>query len=466
MANASSVRRVLLVRPAAGARTIGLNQLTFTEPLDLEYVAAAVAGHRVRLADVLGGDDLAAALREFRPDVVGLTGYITSVDRVLEHCRTVKSFDPNILTVVGGIHATTCPEDFFDAAVDAVIAGAGLEAFRAVVDRLPSREDWDGIPGTHVRDAGGTFRSSGPAPVIRDPGTLPLPRRDLTAGSRGRYYYLYYEPVALVRSSLSCEHRCSFCVCHLDNGGCYAARSARSFVDELKTVAEPNVYIVDNDFLANPGWLREFCARSRAEGILKRYVCFGRADFIARNPEVMEELASAGLEGVIVGHEFLDDGRLDGSFKRASVAENVESTRVLRRCGIDTLASFIIPHDCTEDYFDRLTDYVLDNGIGQIVLQTVTPLPGTRLRAEWASRLLTVDRDLFDMSHVVVPYALEPRRVYRGMRSVYVRSILDFRRWSKLGLTSLKRLPGGNMARLLRGGRAYLKALESAATTE
>ncbi len=306
MRRESEKLNVLLVRSDSGRDTIGLKNLTFTEPLELEYLAAGIPEHRIQILDLQARGDIEETLKEFNPQIVGFTGYITGVNQIKKYAETAKSFNPQCLTVVGGIHATVFPDDFFCQFIDIIVTGEGIEVrrgkdefkFRRIVESYPDREEMSEISGIFIRRGKDEFKCTGDCDPLMNPDILPFPNRHITAEARKNYFYLYYKPVALVRSSLSCSYRCSFCVCHKHNRGYYASRSIGNFTDELKTIAEKNVYIIDNDFLFNRDRLMEFIRVCKSEGIKKRYVCFGRSDFIAHNPDVMEKLSEAGLEAI------------------------------------------------------------------------------------------------------------------------------------------------------------------------
>jgi len=176
----------------------------------------------------------------------------------------------------------------------------------------------------------------------------------------------------------------------------------------------------------------------------------------------MKALSSVGLEAVIVGHEFLDNAQLSQVNKRSNVTINTQSVRILLEAGIDTLASFIIPPDCEPDYFPMLLDYIHDNHISNIVLQTFTPLPGTKLYDEWKGRLLTHDRELFDMSHVIVPYSVNGRNVLKGIRSVYAGTFLKIHNLMHSPGTMSLGMGIDHKFRLLAGGISYFFALKRA----
>ncbi len=150
--------------------------------------------------------------------------------------------------------------------------------------------------------------------------------------------------------------------------------------------------------------------------------------------------------------------------KTHTTEENIESLKVLRRFKIDPMASFIIPPDCGEDYFKELLSFIGKNEIFNIVIQTLTPLPGTELCDQWKDKLITHDRDLFDMSHVIVPYNIDNRKVYQGIREVYIKTIFNFNRMKNLKLRINLNPVDSHYFRLLSGAVKYLEDLKKAET--
>src|SRR5574340_922547 len=99
--------KILLVQPAKPEKALGGEDFSIFEPLALEYLAAGVAtDHDVRILDMRLDRDLGAVLRDYQPDVAGLTSYTVHVNTVKELCRQIKAFNRQTVTVVGGHHAT------------------------------------------------------------------------------------------------------------------------------------------------------------------------------------------------------------------------------------------------------------------------------------------------------------------------------------------------------------------------
>ena len=140
--------KILLIEPPKSSVTIGGEDVFLFEPLALEYVAAVVAkDHDVRILDLRLEKNLQGILTEFCPDVVGITSYTVHVNTVKRLFEQIKGWNPQVLTVVGGHHATVVPKDFFSPFIDLIVTGEGVFAFKEIIVRFERGERFDGIPG-------------------------------------------------------------------------------------------------------------------------------------------------------------------------------------------------------------------------------------------------------------------------------------------------------------------------------
>lgn len=423
--------RVLLVRPPVPRQTIGLKHLMACEPLELEYVGAGLApDHDVQVLDLLLERGVEQRLREFRPDIVGTSCYITGVGEVKRICRATKAWNPEVRTVVGGVHASLVPEDFADPAVDVIVQGDGTTVMPQLLRLLDAGRSPLELPMVAVPDEAGGLRLSPRGPYIPDPDTLPFPRRELTAHLRHRYFYIYHSPLALLKTTWGCWYDCNFCFNWRVTGGPAYARSPESIVAELEGIAEPEVYIVDDIFLINRRRLARLGELVRERGIRKRYLCFSRADFIAHNEDVIAEWAELGLSAVLIGLEAATDAELQAMEKRSTVELNREAVAVLRRNGVDPYGSLIPQPDYLPQDWERLARFIDETGLYYLNISPLTPLPGTTIWSEYRDRI-TVRRDahaLWDLSHAVLPTRMPLKAYYRALLRVYGRTVFNLAR--------------------------------------
>lgn len=96
--------KILLIQPNKAIKTIGGEDAFMFEPLALEYVASGVKdNHDVRILDLRIEKDLKSVLEEFKPDVVGITAYTVEVNTAKALFREIKSWNPEVFTIIGGI---------------------------------------------------------------------------------------------------------------------------------------------------------------------------------------------------------------------------------------------------------------------------------------------------------------------------------------------------------------------------
>ena len=92
----------------------------YLPPLGLLYMAAVLeqAGHEVRVLDCpvnkFTSDDVIKKIGEFRPDWVGMAAVTVLINRVVELNEKIRENFPEVKILVGGPHATICPQETSD----------------------------------------------------------------------------------------------------------------------------------------------------------------------------------------------------------------------------------------------------------------------------------------------------------------------------------------------------------------
>jgi len=237
--------KVLLIQPPS--HTPLMDQVYLFEPLALEYLGAGVKqdGHCVRLLDARLDPDLERCLHEFQPNVVGVTGFTSHLNIVKEIASRVRQLYPDVLLIVGGHHATVCPEDFNDSAFDLVVIGEGVVALQEILREVEGSGDFSKISGLGLPGADGMqFTPQRPYTPLDE---LPLPDRSLTSQYRFNYFSECFTPLASIRTSLGCTARCTFCALWSITGGKYLRRDPSAVIEELKGISEENIFFCDDE---------------------------------------------------------------------------------------------------------------------------------------------------------------------------------------------------------------------------
>jgi radical SAM superfamily enzyme YgiQ (UPF0313 family) len=196
-------------------------------------------------------------------------------------------------------------------------------------------------------------------------------------------------------------------------------------IDELLSIKEEEIYIVDDDFLINVDRITEFIRLLKEREIRKKYLVYGRADFIAQNPELIRKFKEVGLRTVIVGLESFNDNELTGFNKQTNSDTNRQAMGVLNKYKVDCYAAVIISPSWDLSDFKKAGDIMLELGIRFVNLQPLTPLKGTGILENEED--LVIDRNDFakwDLAHVTIrPEEMDLKDFYENIYDLYLRII-------------------------------------------
>ncbi|WP_430932792.1 B12-binding domain-containing radical SAM protein [Saccharicrinis sp. 156] len=411
---------VLFVRPKPSPETIGLQHIMVVEPLELEILATLIkADNQVTVIDMIHEKKpISYFIHKYDPDVFCITGYITHTAIMAAYCRIAKEINPKTVTVTGGIHIEKFPEDIDHEYVDFRVVRNATITFPKLIDHIKGNAD---LPNGVLSQG-----------EILDEALLPeydfytiIPDRTLTSKYRKKYFYVFHNKVALLKTSFGCPYKCNFCYCRIITGGKYFARPIDIVIKELKTIKEKEIYIIDDDFLLEKGRLKEFIRLVKLNGINKNYLVFGRADFIADNPNIIHEFKSIGLRTVLVGLESFNNDELSGYKKQTSESTNKLALKVLSESNVDCYAAVILSPTWSQEDFNRAADIMVELGLKFINLQPLTPLKGTGLYID--EDTLIIDRSDFskwDLAHIMVkPHHMTVSEYYNNIIKLYQRVI-------------------------------------------
>ncbi|MFK2821116.1 radical SAM protein [Flavobacteriaceae sp. LMIT009] len=399
------------------------------EPLELEYVAANLGRHELKIFDHLVEKGFKKVFTAFDPDVVISSCYKTGTNEVIKIFRMIKELKDSCLTMVGGVHATLVPTDFADVSVDIIGIGDGTTLMPEIIDAFEFGYPIRDIPGLAIPYEEGKVYKTRNRPYMVKPDTLPFPNRDLVAHLRHKYYYLMHRPVATMKTTWGCWYRCNFCFTWKITDGMPYSRSPKSIVEELLTIESDEIYIVDDIFLINKSRLNELSRLIQENDIKKNYLCYARADFIAENEDIIAHWAQLGLKAVFIGLEATTDEELVNMNKQLPANDNIKAIEILRKHKIDTYGSLIPRPDYTKKDWKRLMEFIKTNKLYYVNISPATPLPGADDYDQYKDQL-TVPEDahsLFDLSHQLSPTSVSLRTYYWELLKIYAKTTLNMK---------------------------------------
>ncbi len=395
--------RVSFVKAPIGG-IIGLEMITFVEPLGLECVAGGLEleGHQCQIVD-LRIDGIAkglAKLRAFGPDIVGLQcNFTTERFRSLRLARQIKDEFPDVLIVMGGHDASRDPRWFLKSAVDVIAIGDGEEVMPALVNAWEKTKDLSAVAGLLINKASGPVQTPA-APARANIDELPMPARHLIKEYAGEYYINFRRPLALLETARGCPFKCNFCSVWKFHET-FREKSPERVVKELAEVDAPNVFITDDIFWMNVKRGREMAQALQRSGIQKHYTIQTRSDIICKFPDLIEMWKDCGRMTVFLGLEKIDDQGLKSVNKKNTADNNNRAIRILQDLDVGYTPNFIVDPTWEGPDFEKLKRWI-DETEGEIQ---------------------TRDWELFDIAHTVLPTKLPLDEFYREYAGLWKHAV-------------------------------------------
>ena len=361
-------------------------------PLGLYTIAAMFRdSHKVTVEN----ENVQDLTMDDRPDIVGISVNVDSLPRALEISDAYRS--RGIPVVLGGIMPTLAPEMVPEDRVDAICIGAAEGTWPDIISDLGS--------GSLKK----VYRCSR---ALKGEDIVP-PAYDLIPKSD----YLYSN---IFHTSRGCPFRCDFCY-NSSPERRYLNRPVADVLEEVKASGIRHVMFIDDNFVGNPKWVREFLPELKKLGIRwNAAVSINVVDI----PGMLDLMKDCGCMGLFIGFESINPSSVDGVHKvQNDVAKYEYAVEEIHRRGIMINASFVFGLDSdTPETFRMTLDWIVKNRIETVTSHILTPYPGTELyrRMQEEGRLLTTDLNLYDTAHVVMqPKNMTQEELYKGYLWIY-----------------------------------------------
>ena len=355
--------RLTIIHPCIG-RHIGMTSYIKTwkmEPIPAAMVAAMTPSD----VEVKFYDDRLESIPYDEPtDLAALSVETYTAKRCYQIASEYRA--RNVPVVMGGFHATLCPDEVREYC-ETIVIGEAETTFPRVLD--------DYRHGRPEREYRATTRP-----------TLNItPDRSLFRGKD-------YQKVHLVEFARGCRFKCDFCAIQSAFDASHSHRPIDRVIEEVSRLENKRrlIFFIDDNITSN---LDEAKALMRALIPLKVRWISQSAINVAFDDEALELMKRSGCQGLLVGFESLDPDTLRQMKKGFNMMNGgaPEALVNFRRFGLRIYGTFIFgyDHDTTES-FDQAVEFALDQGLAIAAFNHITPFPGTPLydRLENEGRLL------------------------------------------------------------------------------
>jgi len=326
-------------------KPLGLLVLAGLAPSEWEIT---IVDENVRVPDY-------SALR--RPDLVGITAFTSQASRAYEVASQFRS--RGVSVVMGGIHATMCSEEALRH-VDSVVLGEAESTWANVLEDARQGRLQRMYQGTRV-----------------DMADVPPARHDLPAEG-----YAF----GSIQTTRGCPLSCSFCSVSAFNGTRYRHRPIAHVIEDLKSIREKWVLVVDDNLIGTTG-----AHLARAKDLFRAMIQAGLGKNwigqvtvnMADDEELLTLAKRAGCRGVFIGFESPTAQGLAEVGKKFNLLNGRnfrKSVRRIQRHNLLVVGSFIMGLDSDEPGIGRrIAKAARSYGVDIMNALFLTPLPGTRL---------------------------------------------------------------------------------------
>lgn len=375
------------------------NRLCFGFPLSLTTLAAVTpAEHEVKIVD----EAVESIDFDQECDVVGLTAMTFKANRAYEIAKEFRRRGKKVL--LGGIHATMCPEEGLEH-VDCVVQGEAETIWPKILEDFQN----------------GNMQRRYISKEYTDLKSLPIPRYDLLDLKK---YYLIY-----IQTTRGCPYDCEFCTVTQMSGRKMRMKTPGQVITEidhiLKILPYPPLPVTDRKDGLKKKYRTTFfftddnfaIRKDHAMAVCKEIIRYQNENNMfftwltqvnyhaGLDDELLATMAEAGCEALFMGFESLDVESLEMMNKKMNSPE-LYSTVIqnVRNHGMECVFSTIIGTDFdTPQTADKIADFVEENDLFYVLPNILTPYPGTRLRKTYDQngRVIIHDNDRYNIRNVV-----------------------------------------------------------------
>ncbi|MCF8304999.1 MAG: B12-binding domain-containing radical SAM protein [Ignavibacteriales bacterium] len=338
-------------------------------------------------------------LKEYQPDIVGLSSKTGEFYSTIEIVKIVKSFNPDIVTVLGGYHATINYQEILESKdgdyFDFLIRGEGERTFNKLLEAIFSKQEPVLVDNVSYKfDSKIINNQKG---FLLDLERIKLPDRQSRINKKN--FKLFGFRTEAVETSRGCVFDCTFCCITEMYGKSFRKYKIERVIEDIKDTQKHGakfVLIVDDNITIDTQRLEKLCdAIINAKLNNLSFVVQASIGGLKKSPTIVAKMKKAGISVVLLGIETSDEEELQKLSKLNQFKSDDIRTVVLqlKKHRIFSVGLFIIgtPEETKKTLIDKF-EYSTQLGLDQIYFSILTPFPGTVIRKELIEKKLITNK--------------------------------------------------------------------------
>ena len=231
-----------------------------------------------------------------------------------------------------------------------------------------------------------------------------------------------------IMTSRGCPFDCNFCTVTKIFGKKFRMQTPERIMREIRNALQffrtKAIFFYDDNFAANRKRVEEVCQLINQEGLDIEWVTQVRSD-IAREPELLKQMAHMGCRFFFIGFESINNETLKAMHKSQTREDIERAIRIIREIGINIHGMFIFGDDNdTPDTIQATVDFAVAHHIDTVQFMILTPFPGTKYYDDIVAqdRLIHKRWDYYNAMYTVFrPAAMSALRLQQETIKAYER---------------------------------------------
>jgi anaerobic magnesium-protoporphyrin IX monomethyl ester cyclase len=405
------------------------------------------------------------------PSIVLTSGFTCNVYTCARTFEITKKVNKDIITVAGGIHFSTLPEEslFKFPEIDFIVRGEGEVTIVELIKKLNNGGKIEKIKGLSFKKKDKIINTES-RPLINNLDKLPFPAYHFVEDNIKKYHFSMMAGrktcYMILEGARGCDYRCSFCTQWHHWGGCWRSKSIKRIADEIEYLNETYggifLWLTDDHFKINirgKKLYEELIKRKCKDDIM--LFLQARTDDVAKNPDLVEKLRKIGTYWIMCGVESPSQDTLK-EFKKETKNEDAYSAmKILRKNDIFSHAMFVIgSRKETHKSIDNLIRFSIDIDPDFAIYTALTPFPGTIYYKNAFKNGWIEDNNYanYDMAHAIMStenltrreVQMELWRCYQNFYGSYAKNIAGIFSKNKLKRTLYRHMAGQHVLRKFR----------------
>ncbi|MCD4655018.1 B12-binding domain-containing radical SAM protein [bacterium] len=366
------MQKILLVQPVIVVNHHNPKKYVFAPgnelPLNILYLAGFLEkdGHDHRILDLRvcrkPWDVLETTIREYDPDIVGVTACSCEIWGAHLVAETVKKIDSSILTIVGGIHVSSLPVKTLAEfpAFDMVVYGEGEHTLTEIVRNVANGTSLSSISGTAIRQKG-QIHINPPRKLISTIDEIPFPSRHLINNQQYFPNPITYNhksiPTTGIIASRGCPYNCSHCSKGVWKNTVRYRSAQNVFLEMTECIKKLGIRdfrFYDDVLTPTDGPLVELCHLIIENELNVSFNCYSRIDHITF--DLLKLMKRAGCYHIKYGVESSSARALSLSNRNTTYEQAKTAIDLTRKAGILVKAAFIMgmPGETEETFYETI----------------------------------------------------------------------------------------------------------------